>query len=183
MLDVITLAATLLIAWIFINTAVHKLADPSYIAGVIKRQVPWLAESTSRITGVVLGVVEGLVAVAILVPVTRLAGASVALGLLTLYALMMVTQLLRGRTDLDCGCSGPARRQNISRKLVVRNIALMLIAALVVLQSVAVEPSLQMGQDLWFVAIPFTVLSILVYMCSEQLMNNRQKLSSLKGGQ
>ena len=173
------MAATVLIAWIFINTSVHKLAGPGYIAGVIRRQFPFIGETASRITGVVLGVIEGIVAVAIMVPASRYAGALAAVVLLGMYALMMLVQLLRGRTDLDCGCSGPAPRQNISRKLVVRNIILVLIAGLVVFQSAGQEPSMLAGQGLYYLAAPFAVLSILIYACSEQLMSNRQKLTAL----
>jgi hypothetical protein len=180
-LNVITLAATLLTAWIFINTAVHKLANPTYISSVITKQMPWMNERFSYYFGIVLGVVELAVAIAILVPAARLDAALLAFSLHSLYALMMLVQLLRGRTDLDCGCAGPARRQKISRRLVLRNVILMLISGIVVYQSIAADPGLLPGQGLWMIAIPFAIFSILIYVSSEQLMSNRQKLNSLEG--
>jgi hypothetical protein len=42
---------------------------------------------------------------------------------LTAYALAMATNLLRGRVDIDCGCT-PGRKQLLSWSLVVRNMIL-----------------------------------------------------------
>jgi len=44
--------------------------------------------------------------------------------LLSVYALAMLANLLRGRSDLDCGCGGPAARRTISGTLVARNLVL-----------------------------------------------------------
>ena len=57
-------------------------------------------------------------------------GASIAVLLLSVYALAMGVNLLRGRRDLDCGCMGPGARSPIGPELLVRNLFLV-VAALV----------------------------------------------------
>jgi uncharacterized membrane protein YphA (DoxX/SURF4 family) len=43
------------------------------------------------------------------------------LGLLSAFTLAIVINLARGRTDIDCGCFGPALRQQLSWWLLMRN--------------------------------------------------------------
>jgi uncharacterized membrane protein YphA (DoxX/SURF4 family) len=56
-----------------------------------------------------------------------------ACGLLLLYGLAIGVNLLRGRSEIDCGCLGPAGRQPLSSWLLVRNGILALGAALTTL--------------------------------------------------
>jgi hypothetical protein len=53
-----------------------------------------------------------------------------ACGLLLLYGLAIGINLLRGRSEIDCGCLGPAGRQSLSSWLLARNSLLALGAAL-----------------------------------------------------
>ncbi|MGE0552141.1 MAG: MauE/DoxX family redox-associated membrane protein [Gemmatimonadales bacterium] len=66
---------------------------------------------------------------------TRPGGAALAAGLLGAYALALATNLLRGRTRLDCGCLSFGRSDRIAWWMVGRNVGLMAIAGLAALPS------------------------------------------------
>ncbi len=51
--------------------------------------------------------------------------------LLCLFTGAIAINLMRGRTNIDCGCFGPALRQDLSASLLLRNAVLILLAALV----------------------------------------------------
>jgi hypothetical protein len=70
-----------------------------------------------------------LLAVAGLLTNSRL-GSGVAAGLLAIYTFSISINLVRGRLDIDCGCSGPAIRHTLSVWLVVRNSGLLAAALL-----------------------------------------------------
>lgn len=55
------------------------------------------------------------------------AGAALAICLLCVFAIAMTINLLRGRTEIDCGCFQPGLRQRLSVALVVRNLLLVLV--------------------------------------------------------
>ena len=68
---------------------------------------------------------EGLLAVALLVPALREKAAGVAALMLMVYAGAMATSLLRGLGPIDCGCGG---NRKVSWLLVLRNTGLALAA-------------------------------------------------------
>lgn len=55
-------------------------------------------------------------------------GAYAAAGLFVGYAVLMAALLVRGRTDVDCGCSWGVSRQPVSLGLVLRNLVLAALA-------------------------------------------------------
>lgn len=55
-------------------------------------------------------------------------GAYAAAGLFVGYAMLMAALLVRGRTDVDCGCSWGVSRQPVSLGLVLRNLMLAALA-------------------------------------------------------
>ncbi len=69
------------------------------------------------------------VAVALWLPRRGPSAALAAAGLLGLYAGAIVVNLIRGRYDIDCGCTGAAGRQPLSAALAARN-GLLIAAAL-----------------------------------------------------
>ncbi len=131
---VVTVAGCGAVAWLFAAAALHKLRDwrgfRLALAGY--RLVPGPLES---VAAGLLVVVELAVSGALLlaVPPAALAAA----GMLTLYALAMAVNLLRGRRLADCGCGGVP--QPMSWALVARNLVLA-VAALTLLLPVAARP-------------------------------------------
>jgi uncharacterized membrane protein len=70
-------------------------------------------------------------AAGLLNPSTRTCAAVGLLLLLCLFTGAIGINLVRGRTNIDCGCFGPALRQDLSAWLLARNAVLMVLAALV----------------------------------------------------
>ena len=77
----------------------------------------------AAVLGWLLPCLELLIAVALLIPAGRDIPALAAAALLLVYGLAMGVNLLRGRHDLECGCS-PGSDQFISWGLVLRNVLL-----------------------------------------------------------
>lgn len=72
----------------------------------------------------VVPVLELAAAAALVVPATRAAGAVLALALIAAFTAALAVNLQRGRTDIDCGCFGPAAEQGLSGWLIPRNLLL-----------------------------------------------------------
>ena len=69
----------------------------------------------------VVPVLETVVALSLLAAPTRPWGAAAGAALLLAYATAIAINLRRGRSDLDCGCAGPADRRPIAHWMVWRN--------------------------------------------------------------
>ncbi|HLY55578.1 MAG TPA: MauE/DoxX family redox-associated membrane protein [Stellaceae bacterium] len=83
---------------------------------------------------VLIVLTELAAAMLLAVPATRPLGALAALALLLTVSASIAVNLLRGRSEIDCGCGGPG--QTISWGLVARNAVLALLAL-----AAAVEPT------------------------------------------
>ena len=113
------------LALIFFGAAWHKFGEPqgflSALAGY--RLVP---EALLGAVARIVPVLEAMLALGLLVPVTRTAALVGAAGLLAAYAGAMAINLLRGRSYIDCGCGGAAHP--LSWGLVARNAILVGVA-------------------------------------------------------
>jgi len=130
------IAATLraALALLFLVAATHKLRDPARFRATLAayRLVP--AAMAPAVVAAELGVAAALV-----VPGVRVPALAAAAALLAVYAGAVAVNLARGRTDLDCGCAGPAARRPIDGTLVVRN-GVVAAAALAGMLPVAARP-------------------------------------------
>ena len=172
MADILALtanAAALFLCWLFAVAAAHKLdAQNSLYYKVIMagygvegtRRVRWLTR--------IIGAVEMLIALAVLLPLSRHIGAAAAALALAGYALLMSAQLARGNADLDCGCEGPESGLKLSWPLVARNLLLCLLALL------AYTGSPASGVGYWALSVAFGALLWLAYLSSGQLLANWQ---------
>ncbi len=117
------------LAAIFAWSAAMKFADLEQFEGATAnyRLLPrGLERTVSR--AVPLGECSG--AAALLLPSTRTIGVVCLMLLLGVFTAAIAINLLRGRTNIDCGCFGPAMRQNLSGWLLGRNALLFVLAAL-----------------------------------------------------
>jgi hypothetical protein len=103
----------------------------------------------------------------ILVPATRSAAAVVAAVLLSVYALAMAVNMLRGRADIDCGCGG--QPQLLSPWLLLRNAVL--VAGSSLLLAPMSERVLAWADGLFLVLM--TAVLAMVYLLVEQLVRNQ----------
>jgi len=108
------------LALLFLVAAAHKLRDPEAFRAQLDdyRLVPGRATPAVAAAVVAGELATGL---AFLAPSLRAAADGAALALLGVYSAAIAVNLLRGRRDIDCGCSGPALRQPLSPWLLVRN--------------------------------------------------------------
>jgi uncharacterized membrane protein len=111
------------LALVFLSAVAHKLRAPREFLATLRgyalvpgRLAPAVAVA---LVGAELCIGAGLIA-----PATREMAALGATALLCIYGASIAMNLLRGRRDIDCGCSGPAARQPLSAWLVLRNVCL-----------------------------------------------------------
>jgi hypothetical protein len=115
---------------IFAASGAMKLGDLELFESAVAnyRLLPRLVEKPFAWT---LPVVECAFAAGMLFVATRTAAASMLILLLAAFTGAIAINLARGRRDIDCGCFGPALRQELSGWLLLRNLVLMALAAIV----------------------------------------------------
>ncbi len=119
--------SALLLAGIFLPSAWSKLRALDEFAGVVA-EYRLLPAALVRPVAVSLPVVEVAAGVLVLVPATRPVGAALAIALLLLFALAMAINVVRGRTEIDCGCFIGRQKERIGWPLVLRNLVLVVLA-------------------------------------------------------
>ncbi|WP_353143403.1 MauE/DoxX family redox-associated membrane protein [Paracoccus sp. (in: a-proteobacteria)] len=111
------------LAALFATAAISKLTGIEEFYGVV-RNFRLLPDGLSRAVAMVLPVVELAVAVALLVPALALPAAVAAAVLMAVFGLAIAINVLRGRTQIDCGCFRNGMKQRISWLIVGRNAVL-----------------------------------------------------------
>lgn len=164
-------AATTFTALLFGCAAWHKASDfDSFTGFVVDYQV--MPPNLVVIVSSMLIVAEGLVPIALLFQHWRECGAILAVALLLGYAAVIANNLLRGRSEIDCGCGGAI--QPLAWSLVARNAMLAAIATLIPLGSL-VDPTL------WEAAAAMSggVLVWTVYIVVERVLSNHSRMRTL----
>ena len=173
--QLLSIATALFMFWLFAQGAVHKLNPENdlYFSSLIA-EFGWGNVTLARFITKAVGLFELLIAITILYPGTRSLSAMVALVLLFGYLIHMAYQLYQGRRDLDCGCAGPGANVKISGQLLARNLLLMLMTLF------CFTAAENVSNSLWLLGILLAIVGILVYLSSEQLIGNAQKLKALR---
>ena len=110
-------------ALLFGLAALHKIQNPRETQDIIK-QYEVLPPALSPVAVWAVAVLEGSIALGLLVNLIDGVAAIAGAALLSLYALVIAINLHRGRRDLNCGCSFGSGHQGLSEALVGRNIVL-----------------------------------------------------------
>ena len=119
---------------------------------------------------------EGLAATLLLMERTLLLGAILGSTLLSIVTLAVVINLLRGNTDIGCGCGGIEDEQPISWALVTRNLIL-----ITGLTSVFFAGSSRILAPLDFFTLAAGSITFYgLYVLSSQLITNLPRLRALK---
>ncbi len=161
---------------LFLSAALHKLGDLSEFRQQL-RDYELLPRSTVATAAIAIPILEGATAVALLLPATRRLGLQFTMMLLLVYTLAMAINILRGRRDIDCGCSGPAQKQPLSIALIARNVVLVAIAGSALLPINARPLALS---DHMTIALALTTL-MLLYATTNQLIANRSLIREMTG--
>jgi hypothetical protein len=119
--------------------------------------------------------IESAAALGLLLAPIRASAALALIAMLTLFTGAIAINLARGRTDIDCGCFGPALRQRLSWWLLLRN------AALFALLAIALLPmeSRTMGLLDYATAIMSASTVIVLYTAANYLIANAPGLRAL----
>ena len=173
--EIIGTAIKIFMAWLFLTAGTLKLRFPNYYASSIADYLP-VTNTTAFITGIFLGVVETTLAVLIILPAFSMWATLIMVFLLVIYLAALAIQLIQNKTDMDCGCSGPANQQIITPSLLYRNFFLILLAIFCLFTTNKFE----MSALAWTVCFFTATFGIFMYLCSEQLLSNHTKLSRLK---
>lgn len=169
------LLASLFLAWLFLTAGWHKVRRPQHYAAVIAAyELPLLRGNA--LLALSIGSAELILAVALLIGVTRPVAALAAAVVLTAYAAAIGFNLWRGKRDIDCGCSGPADRQPLSGWLLLRNGVLVLVS---LCAAATVSPRVVGWLD-WLVILMGSLLAVLLYQVCERLLTNSRLLVNLR---
>ena len=120
------------LALIFGASGVMKLRDIEIFEGSLANYQlapTWLEKPLAYL----LPMLECTAAAGLLMTSTRVAAASMVFVLLVVFTGAIAINLARGRRSIDCGCFGPALRQELSGWLLLRNLFLMMLATTVIL--------------------------------------------------
>ena len=133
---------------------------------------PLISAAAILVVGLEAAIVFGA-----LIPITAPWAMASGLVLLLVYAFAIAINLIRGRHDIDCGCTGPAVRQSLSSWLLVRNTVLASFAS--------VGFSAPSARDTGFLDFVLTVVVVAtvagIYAAANQLMVNAPRLDALDG--
>ena len=124
--DLVMIAATaglVCTGLVFALAGAQKLLHRKLLSGVIAnyRLLPTVLVAPAAI---LLPPVEVVLGLLLLAGVARPYAALAAVALLALFAAAMAVNILRGRTEIDCGCNQAFLRQPLRWTLVVRNLVL-----------------------------------------------------------
>ena len=157
------------LVWLFGQAAWHKFGAADFYLQLMRRYLGPIPGG--RLAVWTVAAVEGLTALALLLPQTRAAGLLAAAGLLLAYAGLMALQLWRGRADMQCGCAGPDSQLGISWALVLRNAVCAALALLPLGTAAGAVPTSWGGLG---VAVFVAVFAVLIYLTCEQIVSNAQ---------
>ncbi|MFH5774877.1 MauE/DoxX family redox-associated membrane protein [Paracoccus sp. NGMCC 1.201697] len=115
------------LAVLFASAALSKLTAIDEFHGVV-RNFRLLPDALARPVAMVLPVVELAVAAGLLIGPLARPAALVAAALLAVFGLAIAINVLRGRSQIDCGCFRNGMKQRISWATVGRNVVLTALA-------------------------------------------------------
>jgi len=157
---------------LFAIAAWHKLQDRSAFSRTLNEYDLTAETFNGQLTWVLI-VTES--ACALLLLMGQIEGALLAATLLFVYGCIMAIKLLQGARNIDCGCSGPARKQLLSGYLLFRNGFLFLLTLVLFLP--AVEREL-----VWLDSLQILLAlsaSMLLYSAIEHMLANSSYLNNI----
>jgi uncharacterized membrane protein YphA (DoxX/SURF4 family) len=174
--------SALFLMWIFAQAGLHKIKPENgmYYANLIAQYLnlqSYLdhninAKLQFKILAKCIGIIEVIIALALIIPNSRFVAATFAIAILLSYLLLMLMQIIQGKNDLDCGCMGPAGQMNISSSLLVRNGIFSLLAGLCLTSGNSFFSSAMV------MTITISLVMILLNLTFEQLIVNNQRLKT-----
>jgi 4-hydroxybenzoate polyprenyltransferase len=157
--------------------AVHKLQSLAIFRSALD-EYRLMPRNLSGIAAVLVVTAELLAALLVLIPGARTAGLVVMVGLLLIYTAGISINLLRDRRNIDCGCSGPSSRHELSGWLVLRNL---LLSGLVLLALAPVSARPLNWLDLLVIVFGVLIAGGL-YLGMNQMLAQAPRIAALRSG-
>jgi Methylamine utilisation protein MauE len=159
-----------LLVYVFLRAVLHKLGGYSHFKAQLGSYrllpAPLIPAFSFFLIFVEGFLVFGLLAKEWLYP------SFISAAVLAVYAVAMSINLIRGRDDLDCGCSGPSGSgQRLNWALVIRNGVLAFFALATALP---ITSRAQSMQDVYTVLLA-SIAVIFIYASIEQAIANQQR--------
>ena len=175
---VATSALSAVLSVIFLTGAWQKLRDLALFQANIDNY-RLLPDGLAWPAAILLPLWELAAGALLLFDPTRTVGAVLAIGLLAIVTTAVAINLLRGRTEIDCGCGslgGHVGDQTLSWGLVARN-ALLALAAVLALREDAARALVWID----YLSVAGGTLGLLgLYVTVNQLMANTPRLRALR---
>jgi hypothetical protein len=163
---------------IFLTGAWQKLRDPALFRANVENY-RLLPDGLAWPAAMLLPVWELAAGALLLFDPTRSAGAMLTVGLLSVVTGAVIINLMRGRTEIDCGCGslgGHVGDQTLSWGLPARN-ALLAAAAMLVMREDAARTLVWID----YLSVAGGTLGLLgLYVTANQLMANHPRLHALR---
>lgn len=175
MLDpVLKLIIALCFAVLFTVAALHKMRGKALFRDQLAAY-GLLPERLIKPAAFLMPLVEIALAASLLIPALTTLALYGSAAMLIFYAGVMELALLRGRANIDCGCSGANGATSISGALVVRNLLMALVGILAA--SFAVARTLSVVD--YGLVVPATIALCVLYAAANQLMANGPHLKTI----
>ena len=175
---VATSALSAVLSVIFLTGAWQKLRDPALFHANVENY-RLLPDGLAWPAAILLPLWELAAGVLVLFDPVRTGGAVLAIGLLAIVTTAVAINLLRGRTEIDCGCGslgGHVGDQTLSWGLAARN-ALLAFAAVLILREDAARALVWID----YLSVAGGTLGLLgLYVTVNQLMANTPRLRALR---
>ena len=171
-------ALSAVLSVIFLTGAWQKLRDLALFQANIENY-RLLPDGLAWPAALLLPLWELAAGVLVLFDAMRIAGAVLAIGLLSVVTTAVIINLLRGRTEIDCGCGslgGHVGDQTLSWSLAIRN-SLLAFAAVLTLREDATRALVWID----YLSVAGGTLGLLgLYVTANQLMANTPRLHALR---
>lgn len=164
---VIIAVALLFFSYLFISSGFQKARQQPYQQQVIN-QYRLLPQRWSPLLARWLPVIEISAGVALLIPGLRYLAMMLVVALLVVYSLAITINITRGRTDIDCGCSGSMNTQTISAWMLLRNSFLLIVALFLLSTDLVLALS---WLEAVFVLLITTFIVLGYHLCNQLLAN------------
>ena len=159
-----------LLALVFAGAAISKLQNADEFHGVV-RNFRLLPRAVDGAFAFALPWSELVIAAALALGIVPHIAAAAAGALLVVFALAIAINILRGRTEIDCGCFRQGLRQRLNWALVARNIALFGGAAWLAAQPMWTRA---VSANDFIIAALAAASVVLIYLCANELVALRQ---------
>lgn len=178
MMKLIHLLISLFIGIIFLNTSISKILNFQIHLIDIKNYLIINGKNTIKIFAVVTTVVETFITISFFTMSNFIVSSILAIALLLIYSSAVSLNIIRGRTQISCGCGGVLESKHLSWNLLYRNIALLILILInaIIFQSVNFTFKLDHIQEYLLIMFLSLLISITVFTYGQIL-----KLSSHNG--